>query len=462
MADRRGFLRLVGAGVIGGAAAAIDPLAARAGTPELWGPAGDGEAAASAAYSTARVVVPMVFPVIGAVSYSDTFLACRDGCTRRHLGQDLMGPKMRQLVAAFDGTVTSLKAETAGSNSGNYVCVTSDGGWTANYLHVNNDTPGTDDGRGTARYAFMPGIRVGVRVFAGQLLGWLGDSGNAESTGSHLHFELRKGSAWSGTAYNAKPSLDRAVRLSSPRTGGPHPDGVVIQAGAGWTLWLLEDGTRRRLLPGVFAGNGHRADAVVRVQPSEVNHYPAGPDVPLRDGLLVRGPDNRVWVVAGGERVAVPSAAAAAGLGVAASAVPRVDAAVLALTPVAADQTLPGVVRAGALLREAGSAAVWLIAADGSRRWVPDGITLASWGWRRDQVQDVPAGTLDAVATGAVLALRDGTLFRSRTGSLFLVSGGARRNIPGNLVRDTFGYTWAPVAIDGTVMARLPSGPALP
>jgi len=29
-------------------------------------------------------------------------------------------------------------------------------------------------------------------------------------------------------------------------------------------------------------------------------------------------------------------------------------------------------------------------------------------------------------------------------------------------VRDTFGYTWAPVAIDGTVMARLASGLALP
>jgi hypothetical protein len=42
------------------------------------------------------------------------------------------------------------------------------------------------------------------------------------------------------------------------------------------------------------------------------------------------------------------------------------------------------------------------------------------------------------------------------------VSNGVRRHIPGNLVRDSFGYKWSPVAIDGTVMARLPSGPALP
>ena len=62
-------------------------------------------------YSTDRVVVALTFPVVGPTSFTDTFLACRSGCTRKHMGQDLMGLKMSPVVAACDGTVASLKRE---------------------------------------------------------------------------------------------------------------------------------------------------------------------------------------------------------------------------------------------------------------------------------------------------------------------------------------------------------------
>src|SRR5690349_9838012 len=81
-------------------------------------------------YSTDRVTVPMQFPVIGATSYSDNFLVCRSGCTRKHMGQDLMGPKMSPLVAAFNGVVTSLKRETT-VGQGNYLVIKGDNGWSA-------------------------------------------------------------------------------------------------------------------------------------------------------------------------------------------------------------------------------------------------------------------------------------------------------------------------------------------
>ncbi len=62
-----------------------------------------------------------------------------------------------------------------------------DDGWETQYLHMTNDTPGTDNGKG---WGIAPGIVPGARVEAGRLLGWVGDSGNAEKTPPHLHFEL--------------------------------------------------------------------------------------------------------------------------------------------------------------------------------------------------------------------------------------------------------------------------------
>src|SRR3954469_6820279 len=78
-------------------------------------------------YSTDRVVVPITFPVLGATSYSDTFLTCRSGCTRKHMGQDLMGAKMSPLVAACTGTVVTLKRETH-VGDGNYLGIACDTG----------------------------------------------------------------------------------------------------------------------------------------------------------------------------------------------------------------------------------------------------------------------------------------------------------------------------------------------
>src|SRR5688572_18494297 len=96
--------------------------------------------------SATTVVKPIVFPVDGPVTYTDTFGACRDGCTRSHEGQDLMGKKMLPLLAAVDGVVHRLSFNNT-STGGNSVTIKGADGWTYHYIHVNNDTPGTDDGK---------------------------------------------------------------------------------------------------------------------------------------------------------------------------------------------------------------------------------------------------------------------------------------------------------------------------
>ncbi len=152
----------------------------------------------------AQEIRPIVFPVDGENFYTDTYGACRSGCTRRHLGVDLIGEKMVPLLAARDGEVTWLRHDSV---KGNILTITDDDGWKYHYIHINNDTPGTDDGANNYDEAFAPGIERGVRVTAGQVVAYLGDSGNAEATPPHLHFEIERPD---GSNINPTPSVAAA------------------------------------------------------------------------------------------------------------------------------------------------------------------------------------------------------------------------------------------------------------
>ena len=155
----------------------------------------------------------IVFPVVGPVSYQDTFGAPR-GSTRTHEGQDLMADKMQPLVAVADGTVTFVTIPEP--SYGYMLTITDDAGWSYNYIHINNDTPGTDDGAAQLSDVFGPGIEEGARVAAGQLVAYVGDSGNAEHVAPQLHFEIEDSS---GVPVNPMAALDAATRLDTPIDG---------------------------------------------------------------------------------------------------------------------------------------------------------------------------------------------------------------------------------------------------
>ena len=152
----------------------------------------------------------IVFPVVGDVTYSDTFGAPRDS-GRTHEGQDLLGDKMQELVAADAGVITMLTWPEA--SYGYYIKLTADDGWTYSYVHINNDTPGTDDGAAERSDIYGPGIDEGVRVERGQLLGYVGDSGNAENSSPQLHFEMHDAD---GDVVNPMASLDAAEHVDAP------------------------------------------------------------------------------------------------------------------------------------------------------------------------------------------------------------------------------------------------------
>ena len=153
------------------------------------------------------VVRSITFPVVGPTNYSDTWGACRGyRCSRSHKGADIFGAKLAPLVAAADGRIVSVR-RTALTSAGNKVVIEDDDGWRYYYFHLNNDSPGTDDAANPQAWIIPGRLRVGDRVTAGQIIGYLGDSGNAERTPNHLHFEVHQPGVG---AINPTASLERA------------------------------------------------------------------------------------------------------------------------------------------------------------------------------------------------------------------------------------------------------------
>lgn len=166
----------------------------------------------------AEEVRPIVFPVQGPVAYVDSFGAPRSG-GRSHIGVDMMGEKLLPLVAAASGTVTWLRHDSRGNN----LQITDDEGWTYHYVHINNDSPGTDDGANPLAWAFVGDLEVGDRVVAGQRVAYLGDSGNAEESGAQLHFEILRPD---GAPINPTASV-RAAEQAAAASAAAVPPGAV-------------------------------------------------------------------------------------------------------------------------------------------------------------------------------------------------------------------------------------------
>ena len=131
-----------------------------------------------------------MFPVRGRHNFGEA--GARFGARRAghsHQGQDVFAACGTPLVAARGGRIKFKQYHAA---AGNYVVI--DGAGTNvdyTYMHLAEPTP----------------FQVGDRVYTGQRIGSVGETGNAK--GCHLHFELWSGPGWydGGKPFDPLPSL---------------------------------------------------------------------------------------------------------------------------------------------------------------------------------------------------------------------------------------------------------------
>ena len=116
------------------------------------------------------------------------YISAYFGDGRHHKGIDIAAPKGTPIYAAASGTIQTTNTSGWGGGYGNYVLISGDDGYDTMYGHMSY---------------VADGISSGVYVTRGQLIGYVGSTG--DSTGNHCHFEVRyKGSYLNPTEFVSK------------------------------------------------------------------------------------------------------------------------------------------------------------------------------------------------------------------------------------------------------------------
>ena len=140
---------------------------------------GPGEATTTTSGATTPTTPPppngsMACPVNGAVAFTDTWGAPRSG-GRTHKGVDMIAARGTPLVAIEAGSILRMRNSGLGG-----ITVYLKGASGDEYYYAHLD-------------AWADGLYAGQSVAVGELIGYVGNTGNAQYTVPHLHFEHSPG-----------------------------------------------------------------------------------------------------------------------------------------------------------------------------------------------------------------------------------------------------------------------------
>jgi murein DD-endopeptidase MepM/ murein hydrolase activator NlpD len=147
----------------------------------------------------ARLEIPVAR--VPTTALVDSFNDPRGGGQRVHGAIDIPMPRGTAVLAAADGRIEKLFESRLGGHT--LYLRSRDGSMTYYYAHL--------DG-------YAPGIAEGLVVRRGQLIAFVGSTGDADPSAPHLHFEVHRMAQgehwWQGTPVNPYPLLaaDRAAR----------------------------------------------------------------------------------------------------------------------------------------------------------------------------------------------------------------------------------------------------------
>jgi hypothetical protein len=201
-----------------------------------------------------------VFPVYGPSSFTDTFRAPRAGVGWHH-GEDIFAPLGAPLLAVADGTIFSVGWNDRG---GYRLWLRDRQGNQFYYAHLS---------------AFSPLAVDGNEVKAGAVVGFVGNTGDAQGTPYHLHFEIHPVGllpfGYDGVV-NPFPYLTAWRRLQD----------VSFAAGRGWAPPVPATATAPR--PAAFLLGSTDISSASGLEPGSLERALTAPVSAEGDGALIR------------------------------------------------------------------------------------------------------------------------------------------------------------------------------
>lgn len=145
----------------------------------------------------------LAMPVVGVAPYDlyNSWGQPRDGGRRKHRGIDIFAPKGTAVVAVANGIISYIGEQPKG---GQCLWLTTESGASFYYAHLDR---------------WAAGLYEGMEVQTGDLLGYVGNTGNAKSTPPHLHFGINE----NDEMVNPYPILTKATPVKRAR--------VTVEAG---------------------------------------------------------------------------------------------------------------------------------------------------------------------------------------------------------------------------------------
>jgi murein DD-endopeptidase MepM/ murein hydrolase activator NlpD len=138
----------------------------------------------------------LAYPVAGSRStIKDKWGASRAGGIRRHKGIDIHARKGTPVVAISDGVIVTRDHTLIGGKT--LWLKSSDYPLTAYYAHLDKQY-----------------VREGQFVRKGQIIGTIGNTGNARTTPPHLHFGMSQGGDW----INPLPYVKYSPKVAAPKS----------------------------------------------------------------------------------------------------------------------------------------------------------------------------------------------------------------------------------------------------